>query len=51
MITKFGETGVINLKKLVPVMGGIVGAGFDGYTIKVIGDRAYNWFLENEIIA
>lgn len=51
LVTKFGQTGVINLGKLVPVMGGLVGTGFDGYTTKVIGDRAYNWFLENKIVA
>lgn len=51
LVTKFGQTGVINLGKLVPVMGGLVAAGFDGHATKVIGDRAYNWFLKNEVLA
>ena len=30
LITKAGEKGVINLMKIVPIVGGVVGAGFDG---------------------
>ena len=46
MLTKFGESGVINLGKTVPVVGGLVGAGFDAGTTKVIVDIAYKKFIK-----
>ena len=46
MLTKFGESGVINLGKAVPVVGGLVGAGFDAGTTKVIADIAYKTFIK-----
>ena len=45
LFTKFGEKGVINLVKLVPVAGGLVGAGFDFVGTKVIAKKAYKTFL------
>src|SRR5690606_23370973 len=30
LITKFGETGVINLGKTIPFVGGAIGAAFEG---------------------
>lgn len=47
-ITKFGEKGLINLGKLVPIVGGFVGGGFDLATTRVIADNAYKMFIENE---
>ena len=49
-ITKAGETGIINLTKCVPVIGGIVGGGFDIATTKVIAKNAYRFFILNENI-
>ena len=49
LITKFGETGIINLGKLVPVVGGIVGGGFDYVTTKAIAKNAYKAFILNDI--
>ncbi len=49
LITKFGETGVINLGKAVPVIGGIVGGGFDYVTTKVIAKNAYKAFILNDL--
>lgn len=43
-VTKFGEKGVVNLGKMVPVVGGVVGGGFDFATTKTIGDNAYRMF-------
>lgn len=49
LVTKFGETGVINLGKAVPVVGGVIGGGFDFATTKVIADNAYKMFIKNSI--
>lgn len=44
-ITKFGEKGVINLVKVVPVVGGVINSGFDGVETKLIANRAVKNFL------
>lgn len=49
LVTKFGEKGVVNLVKIVPVAGGIVGGGFDFVGTKMIANKAYKVFLLNEI--
>ena len=44
LVTKFGERGVVNLAKLVPLVGGAVGGAFDGATCYMVGqaaDRAF----------
>ena len=44
LLTKFGERGVLNLAKLVPLVGGAVGGTFDGATCYLVGqaaDRAF----------
>ena len=46
-ITKFGEKGVINLGKGVPVLGGVVGGGFDLVTTRVIANTAIRVFLSD----
>lgn len=45
LATKFGETGVVNLGKLVPVVGAVIGGGFDFATTRVIATTAYNQFI------
>lgn len=45
LITKFGETGVINLGKAIPVVGAAVNASFDLATTKVIADNALKVFI------
>ena len=47
-ITKFGEKGIINLGKLVPGVGAIIGGGIDYAETRVIANRAYAWFFEGE---
>ena len=47
-ITKFGEKGVINLGKMVPGVGAVISGGFDFAETKVIGNRAYRWFVVND---
>lgn len=49
LLTKFGETGIINLGKMVPVVGGIIGGGLDFAETKVIGDRAYKFFIKGDV--
>lgn len=44
-ITKFGEKGIINLGKGVPVVGGFIGGGFDFITTKVIAKTAKGMFI------
>lgn len=48
MLMKFGETGVINLGKAIPVAGGVIGGGFDFIDTKFIGNRAYNQFIKGD---
>jgi hypothetical protein len=48
LLTKAGTTGVINLGKAVPVLGGIVGGAFDGITTNTVGNTARKIFIENE---
>ena len=45
-ITKFGETGVINLGKMVPVVGGIIGGGFDFVGTHAIAKKAIEVFFD-----
>ena len=49
-ITKAGEKGIINLTKVVPVVGGFVGGGIDYLGTKAIAQKAYNTFIKNVII-
>jgi hypothetical protein len=45
LITKFGEKGVINLGKAIPILGGVVGGTFDSVTTNIIGNVARNTFV------
>ena len=47
-IIKFGTKGLINLGKLVPVVGGVIGGTLDFAETKVIANRAIKWFVEND---
>ncbi len=48
LITKFGEKGVVNLGKMVPVVGAIVGGSFDLVETKMIANRAIKEFFDGE---
>lgn len=48
-VTKFGEKGIINLGKLVPGVGAVIGGSMDYIETKVIADRAYEWFFEGKV--
>lgn len=47
LLTKFGEKGIINLGKLIPAVGGLIGGTLDGVTTKTIGVAAKKMFLNN----
>ena len=45
LVTKFGEKGVINLGKAVPVLGGIIGGTVDTISTNMIGNTARDIFV------
>ena len=45
LLTKFGEKGVVNLGKTVPLAGGVVGAIADSVPTKIIGNVARDTFI------
>lgn len=45
LLTKFGQKGVINLGKAIPLVGGIVGATFDSVSTNTIGNIARDTFI------
>ena len=44
-VTKIGTKGIVNLGKMVPGVGAVVGGGLDLVETKAIADRAYKWFF------
>lgn len=48
-ITKFGEKGIINLGKVVPVLGAVIGGGVDIASTRIIGYNAYKIFMKGEL--
>ncbi|WP_096156473.1 EcsC family protein [Bacillus sp. FJAT-45066] len=46
LLTKFGQTGVINLGKMVPLVGGVIGGTVDGVTTNIVGNIARNLFID-----
>ena len=48
MVTKFGQTGAINLGKAIPLVGGVIGGTFDGTTTYAIGRVARNVFVTGD---
>ena len=49
-ITKFGTKGMVNLGKLIPGVGAVVGGGLDLVETKIIANRAFKWFFEGEFL-
>ena len=46
LVTKFGSNGLINLGKVVPVLGGVISGGLDAFTTNIVGNQARNTFLQ-----
>lgn len=49
LFTKFGEKGIVNFGKLIPIAGGLIGGGFDVVDTKIIADVAYKLFMEGRM--
>ncbi|MBR2563109.1 MAG: EcsC family protein [Paenibacillus sp.] len=49
-LTKFGEKGLINIGKMIPVVGALISGGFDLAETKIIADRAYKEFMEGQFV-
>jgi hypothetical protein len=47
LLTKFGTKGAINLVKVVPVAGAVVGLGLDVTSTKIIAQQAIKMFIDN----
>jgi len=45
LLTKFGQTGAVNLGKAIPFVGGIIGGAVDSFTTYTIGDVAITTFI------
>lgn len=45
LITKFGTKGVVNLGKVIPLIGGLVGGGIDSVSTNTIGNISKKVFL------
>lgn len=45
LLTKFGEKGIVNLGKTVPILGGVIGATFDSVATNTIGNIARDTFI------
>lgn len=48
-VTKFGEKGIVNLGKVVPVLGALIGGGVDVVSTRIIGYNAYKIFMKGEL--
>lgn len=46
LLTKFGQTGAINLGKAVPFVGGIIGGTVDAVATNTVGNVAISTFIE-----
>lgn len=47
LATKFGRTGIVNLGKMVPFVGGMVGGTFDAGTTALVGRAALSIFVDD----
>ncbi|MFE7060790.1 EcsC family protein [Sutcliffiella sp. NPDC057660] len=50
LLTKFGEKGIINLGKMVPIAGGVIGGTVDAVSTNTIGNVARKLFIEESNI-
>ena len=45
LVTKFGEKGVVNLGKAIPLLGGLIGGAIDTASTNTIGNTARDMFI------
>lgn len=48
LLTKFGEKGIVNLGKAIPVVGGVIGGGMDVASTIVIAKNSIRMFIDGE---
>ena len=46
LVTKFGEKGVVNLGKCIPIVSGVIGGTVNGYSCQKVGKTAKKLFLK-----
>lgn len=44
LVTKFGQKGIVNLGKAVPLLGGVIGGSVDGVSTNIVGKTAKKIF-------
>lgn len=50
LVTKAGSQGVVNLTKMVPFIGGVIGGAFDATVTNMIGNTARDIFITGKIV-
>jgi uncharacterized protein (DUF697 family) len=50
LLTKAGSTGIVNLTKMVPFLGGVIGGAFDATMTNLIGNAARDLFINGTIV-
>jgi len=50
-ITKFGTKGIVNLGKMVPLAGAVIGGGIDLAETKAMGNRAIRQFFDGDFFS
>lgn len=50
-LTKFGEKGLVNFGKAIPVIGGVIGGTADLVETKIIADRSFKFFFEGDYVS
>ena len=48
-LTKFGTKGIINIGKMIPVVGAVIGGGFDLVETSIIGKRVVKMFFDGDL--
>nr|WP_276540705.1 EcsC family protein [Stenotrophomonas chelatiphaga] len=49
LLTKAGTSGVVNLSKMVPILGGVIGGAVDLAATNIVGDTAVKLFVTHEV--
>lgn len=50
LLTKFGQTGAVNIWKAIPFVGGVIGGTFDSVSTNAIGNIARSTFIEPNMV-
>lgn len=45
LLAKFGQSGTVNLSKVVPLVGGVIGAAFDSTSTRIVGTISRDTFI------